>query len=145
MLDESPVPEDLRESQRVLRESEQRYRSVVEHLGEGMFVAQNSRVVFSNALASTILRVPNETLLGSDPTEWIHPEDRPVILELRRRLQQGLPTEPHYEVRHIGPDGTTVWLNIRPKPVVWGGGTATLTIFSDITSQKQLLQAMPQS
>ena len=41
----------LHDSQRVLRESEERYRSVVEHLGEGMFVAQNDRVVFCNAQA----------------------------------------------------------------------------------------------
>ena len=135
----------LRESQRVLQESEERYRSVVEHLGEGMFVAQNNRVVFSNAQASTILRVPIAQLLGSDPTEWIHPEDRPVVLNLRTRLQQGLDTEPHYEVRHMGPDGTIVWLKIRPKPVAWGGGTATLTFFSDVTSQKQILQAMERS
>jgi PAS domain S-box-containing protein len=135
----------LHDSQRVLRESEERYRSVVEHLGEGMFVAQNDRVVFCNAQASTILRVPNEQLLGSDPTEWIHPDDRTIVLNLRSRLQQGLDTEPQYELRHIGQDGTIVWLNIRPKPVAWGSGQATLTFFSDVTAQKQILQAMERS
>ena len=132
-------------SQESLRNSEERYRSVVEHLGEGMFVAQNNRVVFSNAQASQILRVPNEQLFDSDPVEWIHAEDRHVLLDLRERLQKGLTTQDHYEVRHAAEDGVLRWLNIRPKPVAWDGGMATLTFFSDVTERKSILEALKRS
>ncbi|MBC7917362.1 MAG: PAS domain S-box protein [Rhodoferax sp.] len=132
-------------SQESLRNSEERYRSVVEHLGEGMFVAQNNRVVFSNAQASQILQVPTEKLFGSDPVEWILLEDRHVLLDLRERLQKRLLTQDQYEVRHLGQDGVVRWLNIRPKPVAWDGGIATLTFFSDVTERKSILEALKRS
>ena len=91
-------------SQEVLKESEERYRSVVEHLGEGMFVAQGNRVVFSNAQASQIMRVSNTELLGSDPITWIHPDDLGEILKLRQALQDGQEVREQYEVRIAGSD-----------------------------------------
>jgi len=132
-------------SQASLRNSEERYRSVVEHLGEGMFVAQNNRIVFSNRQASEIMRVPNEALLGSDPVVWIHPDDRATVLELRASLAGGKPIESHYEVRHTGHDGKMRWLNIRPTRVSWEGGQATLTFLSDVTERRITQEALHRS
>jgi PAS domain-containing protein len=72
-------------AQVTLRNSEERYRSVVEHLGEGMFLVQNNRIVFTNAQASQIMRIPHDEIMGSDPVQWIHHEDRAGVLELRER------------------------------------------------------------
>ncbi|MDR7306342.1 PAS domain S-box protein [Rhodoferax saidenbachensis] len=132
-------------AQESLRNSEERYRSVVEHLGEGMFVAQYNRIVFANQQASQILRVPNEEIIGSDPVEWIHPDDQADVLELRQRLASGQEIARHYEARHIGHDGVVRWLNIRPTPVAWEGGMATLTFFSEITESKQIAEALQRS
>lgn len=132
-------------AQESLRNSEERYRSVVEHLGEGMFVAQYNRIVFANHQASQILCVPNEQLMGSDPVDWIHPDDRPAVLALRKRLASGQEIASHYEARHIGHDGVERWLSIRPKPVAWEGGVATLTFFSEITESKKIAEALQRS
>lgn len=136
---------ERRKAQESLRNSEERYRSVVEHLGEGMFVAQYNRIVFANQQASQILRVPNEKIIGSDPVEWIHPDDQADVLELRQRLASGQEIARHYEARHIGHDGVVRWLNIRPTPVAWEGGMATLTFFSEITESKQIAEALQRS
>ena len=128
-----------------LRNSEQCYRSVVEHLGEGMFVAQNNVVVFSNRQASEIMRIPSDELLRSDPVQWIHADDRAMVLELRVKLREKKETLDHYEARHIGRDGVVRWLNIRPKSVAWAGGMATLTFFSEITERKAMLEALQRS
>lgn len=132
-------------SQESLRLSEERYRSVVEHLGEGMFVAKANRVVFANQQASEILRIPNEQLLGADPIEWIFPDDRQVLLELRERLALGQQTLASYDARHIGRDGVVRWLRIRPTPVEWEGGRATLTFFSEVTESKNIQEALQRS
>ncbi|APW42162.1 PAS domain S-box protein [Rhodoferax saidenbachensis] len=132
-------------AQESLRTSEERYRSVVEHLGEGMFVAKANRIVFANRQASDILRIPNEDIIGSDPVDWIHPDDRAAVLELRANLAQGRTIATHYEARHVGRDGVERWLDIRPKPVFWEGGMATLTFFSEITESKQIQEALQRS
>ncbi len=138
------VSERLR-AQESLLTSEERYRSVVEHLGEGMFVAKHNQIVFANRQASEILHIPNEELMGSDPVQWIHADDRPAVLELRQRLAAGLAVKPHYEARHVGRDGVVRWLDIRPKSVAWEGGLATLTFFSEITESKQIQEALHRS
>jgi len=130
------------QAQSFLRNSEERYRSVVEHLGEGMFVAQDNLIVFANAQASQILRIPNDEILGSDPVQWIHPEDRAAMLELRERLAKGMAVASLYEARHVGRDGVERWLSIRPKSVAWEGGLATLTFFSEITENKNIQEAL---
>ena len=132
-------------NQEVLRESEERYRSVVEHLGEGMFVAQGNRVVFSNAQASQIMRVSNTELLGSDPITWIHPDDLNEVLKLRQDLQEGREIREQYEVRLASSESELRWINIRPKQVIWGKSRATLTFFSEITDRKSMLGALRRS
>ena len=136
---------ERRLNQEILKESEERYRSVVEHLGEGMFVAQGNKVVFSNAQASQIMRVANSELLGSDPITWIHPEDLSEILKLRQDLQDGHDVQEQYEVRIAGSDSEVRWINIRPKQVQWGKSRATLTFFSEITDRKTILEALKRS
>ena len=136
---------ERRRNQEILKESEERYRSVVEHLGEGMFVAQGNKVVFSNAQASQIMRVANSELLGSDPITWIHPEDLSEILKLRQDLQDGHDVQEQYEVRIAGSDSEVRWINIRPKQVQWGKSRATLTFFSEITDRKTILEALKRS
>jgi PAS domain S-box-containing protein len=128
-----------------LRNSEQCYRSVVEHLGEGMFVAQNNIIVFSNRQASEIMRIPNEELLRSDPVQWIHADDQAMVMDLRLKLRDKKQTLDQYEARHIGRDGVVRWLNIRPKSVAWSGGMATLTFFSEVTDRKAILEALQRS
>ena len=128
-----------------LRHSEERYRLVVEHLGEGMFVVQNNRIVFSNRLASEIMRIPREEMSGADPFEWIHPQDRATVLELRSRLRANQEIQAVYELRHIGRDGVVRWLKVRPTPMAWQGGRATLTLFSEITEHKEMAIALQRS
>ncbi|MEI8155553.1 MAG: PAS domain S-box protein [Burkholderiales bacterium] len=128
-----------------LRQSEERYRLVVEHLGEGMFVVQNNCIVFSNRLASEIMRVPREEMMGADPIEWIHPQDRASLLELRSRLREKREIQASYELRHIGRDGVERWLKVRPTPMAWQGGQATLTLFSEITEHKEMAIALQRS
>ena len=128
-----------------LKESEERYRSVVEHLGEGMFVAQGNKVVFSNAQASQIMRVSNAELLGSDPISWIHPDDVAEVAKLRQDLQDGVDVQENYEVRIAGSDPEVRWINIRPKQVQWGRSRATLTFFSEITERKSISERLKRS
>ena len=50
-------------AQESLRRSEERYRSVLEHLDEGMVVVQGTRLVFVNARAAEIAEMSVEDML----------------------------------------------------------------------------------
>ena len=80
---------ERKQSQELLRDSEERYRSMVEHLDEGMLVIQDGRVVFGNTRASDILRVSPGALPQADFLQWLHPDDRALAGERQRRRQAG--------------------------------------------------------
>ena len=135
-----------------VRESEERYRSVVAVLAEGVMVLDaNGYILACNASAERILGLPAERLLGQtslDP-RWgaIHEdgtpfpgEQHPVMVTLRtgvpqRNVVMGLPQ----------PDGSVTWIAINTQLLDYPGDTTPYTVvtsFSDITERKQLEAAL---
>ncbi len=129
-------------TQKALRQSEERYRSLVEHLGEGMAVIQDGRVVFFNARATEIMRVDPAVVPGSDYLLWLHPDDRPLAAARQRERQAGLAVARHYELRRLDEDGGIRWLGVHATAVPWEGRLATMAFFSDITESKAMTEAL---
>ncbi len=131
--------------QEALRRSEERYRSVVEHLGEGMIVIQDEVVVFSNPQANEILRVPSDLLLGMRSVDLLHPEDRTGVTDRLARRQGGENLSAHTEIRRLDADGTLRWLETHSTNAMWEGRPATMSFFSDVTGRKAMVEALHRS
>ena len=118
-----------------LQQSQEHYRALIEHVGEGMLVMQNERIVFVNARASDILELPKEAIIASGFIDHIHPEDRPILLERVRRqvLSQAVP-ELHC-VRLALADRPLKWLEFGAHTVPWDGSQGLLIFFLDITQR----------
>lgn len=128
-----------------LLQSEDRYRQVVENLGEGMIVIQDDRVVFANTKTSDIFRIPREQVLGSQPVEWLHPQDRAAVADRIRRRQAGETVSVHNEFRRIDNDGSLRWIDSHSIAVPWEGRSATMSFFSDVTERKAMTEALQRS
>ncbi|MEO8352559.1 MAG: PAS domain S-box protein [Chthoniobacteraceae bacterium] len=80
---------DITERQRAdraLRESEQRYRDLVERSPDGIFILNNGLIVFVNSAALRICGVENrQELLHTDFIDCLHPPDRETV---RANLQE---------------------------------------------------------
>ncbi len=125
-----------------LHRSEERYRLVIENVGEGMIVLQGEHIVFANARASEIARISHEEFLTVGYLHRVHPEDHAIIQERRRRRLAGEDVVNNYQIRLLQPDGTVQWLEIGVTIVPWEGKPATLTFYSDITERKRLEQEL---
>ncbi|MBK8073036.1 MAG: PAS domain S-box protein [Ramlibacter sp.] len=123
-----------------LHRSEERYRAVVEHSGDGLVVVQNERFVFVNRRAEAIVRLPREEMMRHGFLHSIHPDDRALVLERQRRRLAGEQVPDRYELRLLLEGGDIIWIEIGVTLVPWDGQMATLTFFSDIT-QRKLLEA----
>ncbi len=125
-----------------LHRSEERYRLVIENVGEGMIVLQGDHIVFANARAAEIARMPHEEFLRMGYLHRVHPDDHAIIQERRRRRLAGEDVINHYQIRLLQPDGTIQWLEIGVTVVPWEGLPATLTFYTDITDRKMLEQEL---
>jgi PAS domain S-box-containing protein len=129
----------------LLRRSESHHRAVVEHLGEGMVVIQDERIVFANRQAGEILRAPGGDLLGTRSIDLLHPDDRDAVARRLAVRQSGAPLSAHTEIRRLDPDHGVRWLATHSTNASWEERPATMSFFSDITARKALDEALHRS
>ncbi|HQF85578.1 MAG TPA: PAS domain S-box protein, partial [Smithellaceae bacterium] len=96
------IYEDVAERKRAeeaLQESEKQYRLLFENAGEAIFVAQDGRVVFVNPMTVTITGYSGEELASRPFVDFIHADDRDMVLERHRRRLRGEALPPRYSFR----------------------------------------------
>ena len=121
-----------------LRRSEERYRAVIEHVGDGMVVVKDQRFAFVNRRAAEIVQMTVDEMMREGYLHRIHPDDRPIVDDRRRRRLAGDEVPSRYEIRLLLPDGSIRWIDIGVTIVPWDGELGTLTFFSDVTARKTL-------
>lgn len=121
-----------------LRESETKYRAIVEHANDAIVVAQDGLIRFVNRKAAAVSGYSDEELTGRPFVDFVHPDDRELV---SMRHQIGMRGDPGqgliYPFRIIRRDETTVWVEINPVSITWEGNPATLNLLSDITERKR--------
>jgi PAS domain S-box-containing protein/putative nucleotidyltransferase with HDIG domain len=120
-----------------LRDSEEKYRLVVESAREGIFVAQDAHLKFFNSRVPQISGYTLEELKVTPFTEIIHPLDRQMVIDKHLRRLKGEVFTDVYPFRVVTSDGRTVWVEVTAVLIDWEGKPATLNFISDITERRQ--------
>ncbi|MFZ0131212.1 MAG: PAS domain S-box protein [Desulfobacterales bacterium] len=129
---------DRKEVEKRLRESEERYRSLVENIKEGIMVAQDQKVAFANHYIATSLGYSiAEILSNSDPFEYLHPDDRAMVRERYLLRISGQAAPETYPIRVVTRDKAVKWMELTGMRIEWKGRPATLNCFTDITERMQ--------
>ena len=136
---------ERKRAEQALRESEERYRILVEHSLQGLVIAQGfpPRFVFVNPALADILGYPVEELLSLPPERipaLIHPEDRADFFQNYQRRLAGELVISHYNLRAIRKDGTVRWLEVFASPIEYRAKPAVQGAFVDITERKRAEQ-----
>jgi PAS domain S-box-containing protein len=126
---------------RALRESEAKYRLLVEQSLQGILIVHASplRVSFANQACSGIFGLVPEKLTSLSPKEiqeMIHPEDRPILLQRLGNLLDGAPPYGGRTVRFIRQDGTVRWTELHGRRIEFEGEPAVQVTVVDITERR---------
>ncbi|MFO8088370.1 MAG: PAS domain S-box protein [Desulfatiglandaceae bacterium] len=120
-----------------LRESEEKYRTLIENANEAIFVAQDDKMVFVNPITMVMIGYSAEELLARPFIEFIHPQDREMVFnQYLKRIKGKIPSHP-YSFRVIHRDGSVKWGELNAVLINWDGKPATLNFMNDITERKQ--------
>ncbi len=125
-------------AEKTLRESEEKYRTVVESANEGIVIAQDGVLVFANRRTSDLLGVSVGDLPGKRIIDFILPEDREVMRAQDARQTAGGAARIAYDLRMIGKGGTAMWVLLSEAAVEWGAKPAKLYMLTDITEDKRV-------
>jgi len=135
---------NLKRAEEALRESEQRFRTFVNHATDGFFLHGDGFVVLDvNRQACESLGYTRDELLGMNPLDF-DPAVTPAFLEeIDRRLMAGEVMA--FESRHRRKDGTVFPVEIRGQAFWEGGRRFTVALARDITERKRAEEALGQS
>jgi PAS domain S-box-containing protein len=123
----------LKKAEQILRESEEKYRSVIENAGEAIYIAQADRLVFCNERTLEILEYAYDEAVSRPFTEFIHPDDREMVKERYLARLKGGVTPEYYTFRLITGSGKVKWIGLRATAIQWEGNPATLNFSTDVS------------
>jgi PAS domain S-box-containing protein len=120
-----------------LRESEERYRKLVEISPDGVYVLKNGEVVFTNAAGAVLLGAENSSqVLGRHMNDFVYEDDRDVIEKICSQVEEKKINIPYVQVRYRRPNDTAVDAEAAAAPFVFSGQPAVLVIARDVTQRK---------
>ena len=131
------LEEEVERKTHALRNSEEKYRAVVENASEAVFVAKGSVIPFANPSTVEISGRSLEELATTPFASWVHPEERDEVIARYEKQLRGEEIPPVYSFRVIRPDGEAIWLELRSVLIEWEGEPASLNFASDITQRMQ--------
>jgi PAS domain S-box-containing protein len=129
---------DRRRTEEALRESEEKYRLLVENANEAIFVAQDEVVKFPNPKAIEMMGYSQEELGKISLVNLVHLEDRDEVLNRHEGRLKGEKLPSTYSFRIINKTSEELWVQLNSAPIIWEGRPATLNFLRDITAQKRL-------
>jgi diguanylate cyclase (GGDEF)-like protein/PAS domain S-box-containing protein len=101
-----------------LRESEARYRTVVEGVHEVIFrIDRHGRWALLNRAWDEMTGYTVPDSIGRSIIDFIHPEDRQVHTDLARHVARGERDEYRHELRLVGSEGAEIWIEAHARPV----------------------------
>lgn len=133
-------------AEEALRESEARYRQLVDAAPLSVFVHQEGKIAFINPAGARLLGAASPTeLIGKSVVDIIHPDWLPAAQARIRRTLAGESGLYPVQLRHVRVDGTSFPVEVTAVLLSYRGKPAVQVIVTDITARKQAEAALRQS
>jgi PAS domain S-box-containing protein len=127
-----------RQNEQALRESQERYRLIVETANEGIWqVDEESRTTFVNQEMAGMLGYPIDEMMGQTPYAFMDEEWGKAAEANMRRRRQGIRGQ--FEYKYQRKDGTDLWALVSSSPVFRDDGSyaGTIGMHVDSTERKR--------
>ncbi|MDY6989669.1 MAG: PAS domain S-box protein [Thermodesulfobacteriota bacterium] len=124
------------QTQEALRESEEKYRNVVERSNDGIVIIQDGVIKYSNPTLAKMTGHDPDEAIDMPFTEYIYPSEVEEAIDHYRRRMAGESLPARYErgLRHK--DGTRIDTEIDAAVITYKDKPAVLVIIRDITDRK---------
>ena len=124
------------------RESEKKYRELVEHIPLAIAIHSNGQLVYANSHAFEMMGASRpEDLIGRSALDFVHEDSRDVVRERMKLAMQGFAV-PTIEEKYIRLDGKIIDVETQAYPFSHQGMPAVQIIAKDITDKKEVLESM---
>ena len=127
-----------RSAEEGFRESEERYRIVVENSSDGMtIISAEQTFLYANPRCLQIFGYSGtEEIMGASIGLIVHPDDRERVLDIARRRQKGEHAPSRYEFKGLHKDGSIIRIEAHGTRTSYMKEEAALVLLRDITERR---------
>ncbi|MFS8117001.1 MAG: PAS domain S-box protein, partial [Microcoleus sp.] len=133
-------------AEEALRESEEKYRCIVETADEGIWMIDaEGKTTFVNKKMADMLACTVEEMLGQSLFAFMDAEGVAIAQAINKRYSQGISQQFDFKFRRR--DGSDLWAMVSTNPLLDKEGryAGALAMVADITDRKQTEAALQQS
>jgi PAS domain S-box-containing protein len=131
-----------KQAEEALRESEERYRRLVELAPDAIVVHSGGKIVFLNAAGARLIGAARaEELTGRDLLDFVHPNSRAAVVERMQVMLERGESVPRITERFLRLDGTSVEADVVATPLRYHDAPAVLVMARDITERLRIEEA----
>src|SRR3989338_3871464 len=137
---------DRKRVEQELRESEERYRQLVDLSPYAIFLNHEDRFFFVNSAALELFGATSpDQLIGKPIQDVIHPDYRQLVAERIRQMTERGTKTPLIEQKNIRLDGTELAVEVTAAPLIYQGKPMVQVVARDVTERKRADQALRDS
>lgn len=132
-------------NQRILAESESKYRNLIELASEGVVISRNGNLVFVNKAFLDMTGFSQEELRKKTIYDLVIPEDHEQITIMNQRRMQGEQFNAIYSITGITKSGRPLPLELNSSTIEFQGQPHSLIMIRDFTERVLAQQALVES
>jgi PAS domain S-box-containing protein len=136
---------ELKRTDKALRESEEKYRTLVERSNDGIVVLQDFEIKLANERFSEMSGYPKDQLIGTNFSQLLVPEERVFLQDRYVRRMAGELVPQNYEIQLTRADGSKTDVDINAGVITYEGKPADLVMFRDVSQRKRAEEALRES
>ncbi len=130
-------------AEEALRESEAKYRDLVERANDGVIIVQDGIIKFANRQITELTGYPVDELINTSLLNYISRDSK--IMGVYTKRLQGKPVPDVYETFVWHKDGRKIYVEINSGMITYRGASAVFTFVRDITERKLAEEALRES
>ena len=132
-------------AQEKLKQSESKYRLIVESSRDAVIITQNDRLLFFNTAFPKMLDYTAAQLESMHYQDLVTEAAAEQEMERKRLWEKGVEVPHRYETEFVKSDGSRVVAEANASVVDYQGQQATFAVIRDITQQKKIFETLQNS
>ena len=128
-----------------LRESEEKFRSVVQTTLEGVCVVQDAIFKFVNRSIAMFMGCTEDEMISRPFTDFVHTDDSEAVYQRYSEQLAGQKQRLRFNFRVVDNAGNVKWLNGSTALISWEGKPAVSLFAIDISRRKRVEEALKES
>lgn len=136
---------ERKRTEKLLQESERKYRNLVERANDGILIIIDGLVIFANERLASMADLTVDEVINTPFLNYVHPDHVSKVLDRYQRWLAGEDIPSLYETVLVKKDGVSITVEINADRITFEGKLADLVFVRDISERKRAEEMLIES